>query len=672
MQEFLKRAMGFIEYKIANWEVEISRDRRNLGSNWTKRRVSEWFYPRSKRKRISSADKFIGPVIIIAIVIALFETYFVLFQGNKYSNFFMIFSVLFLAFFVLEFALRLWVRGLTYFLRWGLIDLIPIAAETFSLVGLLIIPFLLKWDIGNEASLTSFAAILRTIRLLRVARLGRLMADGRYWKSRALILAPYVGAAARSFFYAGCVLIVIQLLISTFIGRDPLAGIVLTLESLRDTLDLDPESETSTFDAIGALIVSFSIANLVALFFVPEGQRIAEEQKRSNPYKHMSSHVVIYIENDKYATILQEIIALWSRFAQRDVVVIVNENSNTIDLPTESGATHVIQSSSKKVDVWQYVSAENADAIFLIGNIFIPLKEFPMLLSYAGEDMRSIPIFQISDEKYSVSKFDEPVNCRIINVPFALLKNNIEETAWKAGSAVHTYMSRLSVDLDAPMPSSVTQLTHIGNPCWKLSVSDSDDLENQINSIQDTNYVLIEASEPSKKLGSSASCGDNEDAYYARTELSIISKLHSCVIDGENNIPNKHLFIYVRTLHYWEWNLIFQDYQKPDQSITIIPIELQIALALYHEVELPGSLEGWLFMKEKIAEEDSSFESIPVAGVGRAGRLMSNQDIMRKCGKSSSALLILHQDGRKNCFLDLDSDRIRIRDNDRVVFRNSG
>lgn len=635
--------------QFSKWELEIARDRSRVKSGGARRAVGELFYPRSRAKEIPQADKFVIPFILFSIVVAVAELGYSIWGSKEYQGAFNVISGGILVIFLIEFIARLWVRGSTYLFRWGILDVVPIFAEIAALL-------VLVFSIFEEYSFFSVAALARGFRLVRLIRMNRIFLDTKFWKSKISGALPYVWAVTKSIVYSVLILVVLQLFLSVILLRDPVEGLSLSFRLLWENLGVESIDGETGLDSLGALILSVALANLIALFFVPEGQRIAEEQRKQNPFKYMSNHIIIFICNPEYSTILEEMVHVWGRLAGRNVIIISDQSdavTNQSDIP---GRVFFVASSISNLDTWRQVCAESSDAVYILGESQLALNSIPFIFSYMAREERVLPIYEISKQSYAVQCVVSQVTCRITKVPLHHLEMKIADQAWKDETLIQSYIKRIAADFDAVPHHSERQgcndkNNHGGNLSEFLTKNLEEHAVNfKITSEANTRLILVDDNYEHQMNE------EEVDEWYTNIELSLIS-----LFDREYerlSSLNIRIIAYVKTYRLAEWNDLFSEKQGGEPFIEIIPIELQTAFALYHDVEIPGILYGWI--KDAVGSEQINLD-------GKKGKAMTEKGLQELSGRNC-ILGIKKPNGKILCFADSENDTIYLEKGDVILY----
>jgi hypothetical protein len=164
--------------------------------------------------------------------------------------------------------------------------------------------------------------------------------------------------------------------------------------------------------------------------------------------------------------------------------------------------------------------------------------------------------------------------------------------------------------------------------------------------------VLIEPA----KLVDKSSDEDGDEAH----EGKIIRKLRDYLLKNPESSP---IIVFVESLH-----LVGINSQLGDKSqIRIVPIELLVLYAAFHEAACHGITRAWLLPHDALAKEGSLNR---VESPFRRTTYRSRQELARSVPDNGSCIVGVLREGQENAFRGFLTDKLdtrRIGKNDRIL-----
>lgn len=534
------------------------------------------FYPRARKREIPAADRFVGLVILFSLFYLLYE----LQNDLTFTLLNAVMTAFFVIFFGSEYISRLLLKGRAYASSmWGVIDAGVIFADIATLL------FIFS-NLNPDA--ISYVIIARFIRIMRVARVFKLLQYVRnwgFWSSQIDSILPYARALGQSLFYAICFVVAIVLISSSFFGADVSVSLKIFIETITSIMDLDSTASdgTGVVSQIGAVLVYFIFANIVIVIFFPQANKIVEEQRRLNPYRHLNNHIVIVISQEKDVSILEELVQVFHVYARYDIIVVHSKKLDASLFSTPFSKVYVHRGALSDPSMWSQVKAHRSRAIIIVGQHKVEAADIPVLLFAESEaENTSFRIVSLIDAgAASLTEYSQPTTGIVTEIPLEQLADQIEEKAWRSNSRVQGYIQTIGAEFDNTLsvhPSSRSQVLPEEIEAFKdaLSTIDSVRVKNEDGA------VLVDVHLDDNALESD----------YEVEEARVVSKLLKNKEKNTIFLSNVDIYFYVKTFKF----ISFNDELRSlfNGRISIVPIELAQSLAIFHEIELPGIIFSWL------------------------------------------------------------------------------
>ncbi|WP_120502339.1 ion transporter [Roseovarius sp. EL26] len=567
-------------------DAEIARETPPRARDW------HWFlvkfYPRSRRK-IAPADKCIAPVVVIAIIFAIWELlvlaapvfeYFEFPPLKDKPNLFGWVTVSFFIIFCLEFCIRFFLKGWQYMRPWGLIDLLVILIDGVSSAF-----FLGLFGTSHGTGAGGVLRALRLFRLIRIAKIFRYLAEWRHIRRFIRSARPYATALLSCALFA--VLIVIVILFCAFLiaGSDPWLKFAELIAQVIDALK--PNSAASGTTTIASIFVLAAIANMIAIIFMPIMGKISEQQKQLAATELVEAHIIFCLNDiEGYEGTLEEFVHVFHKNAQRDIFILVDEETDGVEqLDLDFGqSVQVVSGDLTEPKIWRQAIASRASAIFMLGSKDDLSASDIVLLSHDSQSQRPGPltIFELhndSTKSYQRKQYEFSEDIDIVGLSFQTLRDRIETYAWNRRSLQYAYLQSLADDyeeeIEFPELAYVEGNTQSAQALAKV-FSDDPSLKVEIR----THNLLIQSTEHSLETSD-----DPID------ELRMLEKVRRTLASHPEEASGTCVFVYVETLELVEWNSRFS--AMGNANVSVIAVEITSAFALLHEMEYPGILTGW-------------------------------------------------------------------------------
>lgn len=558
-------------------------------------RLQRIFYPINSPRTMPKADQVLIWFVLASVALLIYEG--IAWYKNWATNPWLIATTsgLFLIVFGGEFLCRLYLRGTHFLKEWWWVDL-PVIIADATILGYFIVTYFLGSPEGAAAAaIAKVLRLLRLFRLLRIAKLLRFIGQRRNLARVIRRFLPYPLAVVFTLgwvvFFGLCLL----LLTSIYFGSEPGAIITLLLDEVRSIIGflVAPETESPalrTAIQLAALVIAAMVLNVAGLLFVPILERLKARREELENEVLLANHVVICLnEYDAYEGMLEEFLRVFRQYAQREVIILMPENENHPEEDDADAGLKFIKGNLSSVGLWSKAHPDRADAIIVLGQGKVPADDLHILIRTPDQsELRKIPIFAVTQGATGVSRKTASGDSlfEVIDLSDQALQDTVRDMAWDRTSLQYALLNRLVTLFD----------DKVGFPILSErsgSTERAERLETLLNELSEDKYEVERNERHSIRLIPKDNDAEVNEVHMVRAVATALSQ------DPEA-ASGTNLFLYVETLDLLRWNDIFA--ADPNKHVSVFAIELALPLAIYHEMEMPGALDGWVAAPDDLIE----------------------------------------------------------------------
>lgn len=558
-------------------------------------RLQRLFYPINSPRTMPKADQILVWFVLASVFLLIYE--FVVFLKGWPTNPWLIVSssAVFLIIFGAEFLCRLYLRGSSYLKEWWWVDP-PVILADAAIVGFFAYTYFFGAPEGAAAAMAvKVLRLLRLFRLLRIAKLVRFIGQRRNLMRTVRRYSPYPLAVIYTLlwvlFFALCLLI----LTSLYFGSDPGTIIVLLWGEIKSIIGflVSPETDNPTLKVaiqLAALLMATMILNVAGLLYVPILDKLQARRAELENEVFLANHVVICLNDyENFEGMLEEFLRVFRQYASRDVIVLLPEGTNHPDEENADARLRFVKGNLASVGLWSKAFPDRADAVIVLGEGDIPTDDLPVLIRTADQnELRPLKIFAVSSNGPGVSRrfaSGDPL-FEIIEVHSDPLQEKVRDMAWDRTSLQYGLLNRLIMLFD----------DRVGFPTLSERTGSTEPAERMkaiLNARSEGKFAVEWNERHSLKL-----TPNSDDAEV--NEVHMMQAVGEACREAAHAARNTNIFLYVETLDLLRWNDIFA--ADKDNNVSVFAIELALPLAIYHEMEMSGALDGWVASKADLHE----------------------------------------------------------------------
>ncbi|MCP4820555.1 MAG: ion transporter [Shimia sp.] len=500
--------------------------------------------------------------------------------SNDHETLFGNVTAVFFFFFLAEFCIRFFLKGREYMKPWGWIDLAIVVID-----GLSTAVFFGLVDLSGAAGIGGLLRVFRILRLFRAAKLLRFATETRHIKRLYMLSKPYVTA------FFGCavlaVVAVFGLLFFAFVfaGANPVEQFKDLFEEVMSSLR--KEDDTSGATTVATIFVLAAVANMIAIFFMPIMNRIAEQQRQMSDTDLIEAHVIFCVNNIKnYEGSLEEFVHVFSNNADRDIYVLIEEDAeiDTDELSELGRNVQVLRGDMTAPRLWRQALVQRASAIFLFGRHDTLSVDDVLLLAHDSQNQRPdrLVVFDIDEDQgtpYERRSHPNDNDVDIVSLDIFSLRERIEANAWNRRSLQYAFLHALADDYEDQI--EFPELTYVDG--------DADAAQRLKQHLEASGNLQVEQRTHNLLVGSREHKETETDEEI--DEIRMLEEIRQVIAAHPEDAQKSAVFVYIETLELVEWNARFTGMNAA--NVSVIAVEIALAFALFHEMDYPGILTGW-------------------------------------------------------------------------------
>ncbi len=570
------------------------------------KRFERHVYDSSDSNETPPFDALMNRIVILAILALVLEI-----GLGGFAVQFAALNVIVLAFFVFEFLTRWNFRRARYLRTWGLmVDGPVVLIETFVLwyffstqfdLGPISFPGVSNSSTQSGASLLEslgFWKLLRLARFLRVVKLVRDFALRKeLWRRRGVVLLAWFRAVIETlsiFMIAAIFLLILTKMLSE---QNPEELMYAFFDNVLARLRTDQDTGVKNSEVLRALYQVFTIlsAMIIVTFFtqllVPIANRIKATQEIQKENEGKSNHVVVAVHGSHSVGLIEEVIQVWAVYEGREVVLLLPDGVEIGATIHPSYSPEIFRGSIFSRASWMSVDASGADQIIILSDDHIDIGTVSTFLPTLSQIAKEHGVLVLSlgvDQPFFIEQLNS--NARFAIARVDQLKQSIELSIADRNSVQFRFTEMLNDKFDKatkilgnPKGEGDTQKTveKIGKIC-KLEFPSI-----KVNVTKNDAFITVEAQ------------GESDEVVEGR----LIQKLRELAESNPNTAP---ILVFVGSLHLVGVNAQLTG----DHQLRVVPIELLVVYAAYHETVCAGMITAWLLPPNAL-ETATGIETVP-------------------------------------------------------------
>ncbi|WP_139792971.1 ion transporter [Pseudophaeobacter leonis] len=514
-------------------------------------------------------------------------------------------NLIILGFFIFEFCVRLNFRRFRYLRTWGLVDFPVILLETLLLWQVFLVYFALPpsavvslTGAGFDHALLQKPAEaypdwleqlalwkgLRLLRLLRVFKLARDVARRqKVWARRISAVAAYFRAFLEALVIMAGVLLVMVIFTKFATDQDPQELLRTLSRNVIARLRADQDTGVENSEVLNAIYqVAAVLAGMIIITFftqllLPIARRIQATKDEEKQERGKTDHVVIAVADDDAVGLVEEALEVWGVNVGREVVLLVPDGTDLDDPIHPKCTPDIIRGSVHSRGSWLAVDASGASQILILSTDEIDpasLSVFLPRFEEHGVGKSVVILSRRSSEGYRSTTDSSGV--RFACLSLESLVDAIEANVTDVSSIQYRFVKQINEKLaaDSSIFSATAQETIV--QAERIAKKTKAHLKKslgaaKINCRAQNGIVLIELENDPSEM----------------EEGALIASLQSYLV-SEGTFTQTYVF--VDALHLVGLNSQIDD----ALSLFIVPIELLVMYAVYHETICPHIAKGWL------------------------------------------------------------------------------
>lgn len=518
------------------------------------------------------------------------------------------FNFVILIFFIFEFVIRFNFRRFQYFKSWGLfvdfpiivIEIIllwqvyatyfaPPAGDVIFRPGFSIDHYLLLLE-AQESSVPEWmetAALWKGLRLLRLLRIFKLLRDvahrKKVWEQRFTSILAYIRAFVEALLILGGVLLSVVVLTKFVTSQDPETLIRAFVDNVLARLRANQDTGVKNSDVLQAIYQVFTIlAGMIILAFftqllLPIARRIQATQEEIKQEQGKSEHVIIAVADDDAVGLVEEALQVWGVDLGKEIVVLLPEDTDHDEPLHPKCSPEIIKGPIFSRGSWLAADSSGAEQILILSTSEIESTSISIFLPKFSEKIGEpkVTILMQNFEPGFQMSFDSK-GVKYVSVSADSLVEAIEENITDIDSVQFGFIQQIDEKLDANanVLNATKPALEVDADAFAIALgehlSGTAEIENVHCRAQD-GFVLVELEgDPTERL--EGGLIEAVQIFLGSVELS----------------PS--IYIFVDSLHLVGVNAQLDE----ESSVRIIPIELLVMYALYHETICPSITKGWL------------------------------------------------------------------------------
>ncbi len=618
-------------------------------------RLREFFYPDGRGRMLAVADKIALSFIFISIILLLLEF---IADERTWKLFNYIFGFILVAF-IIEYLCRLYLAGKIYAKSIvGSIDLFCISVDMLS-IAYLAFEFYVKYylvdlphDPGHAAAC---AKVLRLLRFLRFFRLLRLLQYRHTMRRVRTYLRPFFSAAGKT------IMVIVLLVGSPFfilyiVNPDNTFNDVLsTLFNLSQQIRKDSETASEPIGAVVALGLVFTGLTLLTLFtsiFNPIFARVLSRHSLDVETELKRNHIVVVANDD--LGVVDELIYVLSTYSSRKVVFV----STSSPMQEKIGSNSSISVFSGQIGdrhICEQANIDEAAVLVLIGDVDFDHHrfEFRVMGAHAFHHRKLRILWLKSFGEDLTITTEDGDRSKLTKINHRHLAETLKENLWRRDSlqfALYRDLLRYYDRWFEPVDDRTA-------PATTGHSVDLPELEDALRAAcaEENLYDVQIIRQPVQNslvvsLGSSSADADHRDEGLLLFAIKEVIKKDE--LEGR-------LCCAVRDFRLLEFGRTFKkDEIKVD--VFLFGVEFATALAIFHDITMPGVLHYWLSDPDQLSFYDYQPPRRYVSKTMLHGQF-DTDDCIGLCIKSSVEKL------RDVVIFPSPSDKVRVPDGGQIL-----
>jgi hypothetical protein len=553
-------------------------------------------------------------VIVIAILTLILE--FIL---DAFEGIFLVVNLIILSIFVFEFLVRYNYRRGRYLRTWGLRVDLPIIFIEFAVIliffyekavpptginfqaGAIIIDHSsLHNTTGSEGWLgyvldrLAGAKILRLLRFARIIKLIRDIADQpALYKEKLRILGAWTRAVYETLLIF-LVTAILLLLITRIVTDDSPEKIVRAfVNNVLSRIRADQDTGIKNSDVLKAIYQVFTILSgmIVVAFFtqilLPIVSRIKATQKDEQSAQGRRHHVIIAIADKGSIGLIEEAIQVWALYEGREVVLLAPA---ILELPENlhpNYAPDIVRGDILSRGSWLAAHSEGADQIIILTTQEVDVNQLGTFLPRLSNEMLSHGlVVLVNESNLPYSTVIDQTGVRYSQVGLESLVTSIKGSIGDRLSVQSRLIDQLSKKFDKE--SSIFGNLDMGH----FDETVEGDIRKILEEMPGKFKILMHEITGTLVVGSSSATEGEEGA--------AIRSLRNYLTTNNSKVS---IILFVDSLH-----LIGVNGQLgADSTLRVVPIELLVMYAAYHESVCAGVLFAWLLPPNALQQSNGLY-----------------------------------------------------------------
>ncbi len=554
-------------------------------------------------------DSVMDRIVIFAILVLFLE-----WSLDAFAYQFAIINIGVLVFFVAEFLVRYNYRRSRYLRTWGLRVDLPIILIEFLVLYLYFATLYQSQPVTTLASLGVHPGIgpigsdgsqdsgwletlelWKILRLCRFVRIVKLLRDisGRpgVWKLRFRTLGAWMRAISETLSIMIGTALVLIVLTNLLTDQNPEQIIRQFIANVLDRLRANQDTGVKNSDVLRAIYQVFTIlsAMIVVAFFtqllVPIVNRIKESQEQEVENIGREHHAVVAIADEGALGLLEEAIQIWAVYEKSEVVVLVPEEIELGDSVHPSYHPDVIKGSIYSRGSWLAADASGADQIVVLSESAVnPAKLSTFLPTLSQRLQKGGVVLLVSNATSAYSVQHDESGIRYATLSVEPLSNAIETAIGDRNSIQHQLTEQLNEKFDKAN-SILGKSQYAGDAVLTVrNIKKALKVPRRKSGIEvseQANTVLVKFTEEADEV----------------VEGNLIQKLRVFVRENPKTAP---VLVFVGSLHLVGVNAQLGN----DSQLRVVPIELLVMYAVYHESACPGLAKAWLLPPDALLNKN--------------------------------------------------------------------
>ena len=532
-----------------------------------------------------------------------------------------------LFFFTAEFCIRFNYRRFQYLKAWGIwVDLPIICIETVLLWQVYTIYFLIPEQVntlnflvpgGNALPFTGVLiehnlpitadgevpdwvetlALWKGLRLLRLLRVFKLIRDvakrKKVWEQRITSFFAYIHAFVEALLIMVGVLLIVVIITKFVSDQDPEKLIRAFIKNIVSRLRANQETGVENSDVLQAIYQVFAIlsAMIIVTFFtqllLPIARRIQASKEVIKQEQGKSGHVIIAVVDNNAIGLVEEALQVWGVYVGKEIVLIVPDDAELDDPLHPKCSPEVIRGSIYSRGSWLAADAGGAEQILILStaeieptSVSIFLPEFQDL----PEAQSVLIVMREAEQGYRAIINKSGVRFACISVE--ALVESIESNVTDKDSIQYAFVKQLGEKLDSNSKMLGT-LPGVINDAEAEAVA-----ENLVEYLKSTTKIK------------NVNCRSQDGLVLLELDGDPAERDEGELIEATQLFLNRtsvstHTFVFVDSLHLVGINSQLGN----NHTLRIVPIELLLMFAAYHETICPEIIKGWLLPKRALEKQ---------------------------------------------------------------------